>query len=364
MFHLNSHNEWDRLRHVVVGTMEGKVLTPHEEEAVKTKLRVFKGLIPESDQKVIEAKTLDNAHEVAALLVETYAGVLKDEGIEVHRPTVYDTQKPYNSPFFSAKHSSGVTCPRDVFFVHGQNLIEATMSWRCRYFENLAYRPLFLDLWRRDNGLNWIAAPKPLLVDSSFGHNLTIQETEILFDAADCRRFGKDCFVQRGHTANDLGREWIARALKKDGVRVHLYESMMEATFSHLDAKVTPVSDSNLLYVEAEQPADSFLNLFKENEWNLIKIPKRQTWTSARDQTGLGIHLNMLTIRPNVVVCEKTETDLIKALTAEGIDCIPLDFSIAYEFGGSFNCWTLDIQRDSELKSYLPSLDKDSEDQK
>lgn len=49
--------------------------------------------------------------------------------------------------------------PRDFLLVVGDELIEATMTWRSRYFEYLSYRPLILDYWKR--GAKWTVAPKP-----------------------------------------------------------------------------------------------------------------------------------------------------------------------------------------------------------
>lgn len=49
--------------------------------------------------------------------------------------------------------------PRDFLLIVGDEIIEATMTWRSRYFEYLAYRPLALNYWRQ--GAKWTIGPKP-----------------------------------------------------------------------------------------------------------------------------------------------------------------------------------------------------------
>ena len=85
-------------------------------------------------------------------------------------------------------------------------IIEAPMAWRCRYFEIAAYRELLKEYFR--GGARWTAAPKPELGDELFdpeyvesddedAPRFVINELEPTFDAADFIRCGKDIFVQQ-----------------------------------------------------------------------------------------------------------------------------------------------------------------------
>ena len=66
-----------------------------------------------------------------------------------------------------------------------------------------------------------------------------------------------------------------------------------------------------------------------------------------QDFTCSGLNLNYLLLGPSKVVLEKQETDTVKFLREEcGADCLTHDFAYAFEFGGAFNCWTLDTVRD------------------
>ena len=95
----------------------------------------------------------------------------------------------------------------------GDEIIEAPMAWRSRFFEYRAYRPLIKEYFQQ--GAKWTTAPKPLmsdeLYDQQYGRLNTPAERSLIggvgefvttefepcFDAADFTRAGRDIFVQR-----------------------------------------------------------------------------------------------------------------------------------------------------------------------
>lgn len=355
---VNSWNEWDPLREVIVGSLDNK---PNKGPLEPATINKYGNAT--KYKNTITYTVEDEMAEAKACLVN-YVNLLKKEGINVVRPDVRDFSTQIVTPTFTSAGENGITCPRDVFTVFGNHLIEAPMSWRSRYFENQSYRSLMMNYMTHDPRLRWECAPKPLLTDPSFGGPMTLdRQQEILFDAADMRRFGKDVFAQDAHTMNTRGIEWVSRTLKHDGLRVHtmdwaITEEHQYPSFSHLDAKITPVDEDMLLWSSGEQLSEKQLNFFKENEWKLMECAPRQQCVSLEDQCGRGINLNMLVISPSTVMVEEGEHKLIKSLREEGIDCIPLKFAPAYRYGGSLNCYTLDIYREGNCKSYFPTLDR------
>jgi len=356
---VNSWNEWDNLREVMVGSLDNKVEKASPEPATALKVgNAIKYNYP------VSYSPADEMAEAKECLVN-YVELLKKEGISVVRPTVRDFTRSVQTPTFDHPSEAGITCPRDVFTIFGHHVIEAPMSWRARYFENQCYRELMMDYMKRDPRMHWECAPKPLLTDASYDPNMTLKRNhEILFDAADMRRFGKDVFCQDAHTMNTAGIDWVKRTLERDGLRVHVMdweetEDHPFPSFSHLDAKITPIDEDMLLWTMREAPSDKQLNFFRENDWKTIEVPAREICTSKNDLTGTGIHLNMLALSPSTVVVEAGEVNLIKCLRAEGVDCIPLKFAPAYRYGGGLNCFTLDVHRDGNMKSYFPTLDRD-----
>ena len=45
------------------------------------------------------------------------------------------------------------------------------MSFRCRYFESLAYRDLIYKWWDNDKRVHWKTCPKPTMKDSMYNMN-------------------------------------------------------------------------------------------------------------------------------------------------------------------------------------------------
>lgn len=56
--------------------------------------------------------------------------------------------------------------PRDILLVVGNEIIEAPMAWRARFFEYRAYRPLIKEYFRK--GAKWTTAPKPTMADNLY----------------------------------------------------------------------------------------------------------------------------------------------------------------------------------------------------
>ena len=71
--------------------------------------------------------------------IEEICNILRHEGVTVRRPDIIDPAQKYKTPDFE---SAGLyqSMPRDVLLVVGNEIIEAPMAWRCRYFEYRAYR--------------------------------------------------------------------------------------------------------------------------------------------------------------------------------------------------------------------------------
>lgn len=56
--------------------------------------------------------------------------------------------------------------PRDILLVVGNEIIEAPMAWRARFFEYRAYRPIIKEYFNR--GAKWTTAPKPTMADELY----------------------------------------------------------------------------------------------------------------------------------------------------------------------------------------------------
>ena len=150
----------------------------------------------------------------------------------------------------------GCMPPRDVLLTVGNEIIEATMSQRARWYEYLCYRPLLEQYFKEDPNFRWEAAPKPRLADDTFKKDYwrewdkkseaekekaiyeldwVLTEKEPCFDAADIGRAGKDLFVYRSSVTNEAGVEWLRRHFPNHRIHpVWFYEDNpihIDATF-------------------------------------------------------------------------------------------------------------------------------------
>uniref|UniRef100_A0A8C3BHC7 Glycine amidinotransferase n=1 Tax=Cairina moschata TaxID=8855 RepID=A0A8C3BHC7_CAIMO len=174
--------------------------------------------------------------------------ILKQEGVIVKRPDPIDWSVKYKTPDFE---STGMyaAMPRDILLVVGNEIIEAPMAWRARFFEYRAYRRIIKEYF--NCGAKWTTAPKPTMADELYDkdypirsvedrHKLAAQgkfvttEYEPCFDAADFIRAGRDIFVQRSQVTNYMGIEWMRRHLAPD-YRVHVI-SFKDPNPMHIDA--------------------------------------------------------------------------------------------------------------------------------
>jgi glycine amidinotransferase len=204
---VSSYNEWDPLEEVIVGRAEGACVPPF---TVEVKANTYEKYW--EFYKKNSGSPFPQNHVAAAVSeIEEMCNILRHEGVIVRRPELLDYSIIYSTPDFS---STGLysAMPRDILIVIGNEIIEAPMAWRSRFFEYRAYRPLIKEYFRQ--GAKWTVAPKPQMSDELYDadypihnvedrHILAAQgkfvttEFEPCFDAADFMRAGRDIFVQR-----------------------------------------------------------------------------------------------------------------------------------------------------------------------
>jgi glycine amidinotransferase len=354
---VNSYNGWDPLEEIIVGRLEGSTI-PSGHVSVSFNvpripsklLRIFGG---RRYPKPLLTKARKQLNE--------FIRILEAEGVTVQRPDAVDFSRRYKTPHWSSRGFS-VACPRDGFIVIGDEIIEAPMAWRCRYFETDAYRRLFREYFIR--GARWTSAPKPQLLDELYDYGYTvpgrgepmryvITEYEPVFDAADFIRCGKDIFVQKSNVTNALGIEWMRRHLG-ERYRIHEIRSICR-TPMHIDSSFVPLAPGKLLvnpdYVDIKRIPPMF------RSWDVIVAPRPDPLPGALfkfcSMTSAWISLNVLMLDEQRVVVEKSQTSMIKTLKQHGFQPIPCAFSDYLPFGGSFHCATLDIRRRGVLQSYF-----------
>ena len=90
--------------------------------------------------------------------------------------------------------------PRDILIVVGDEIIEAPMAWRSRFFEYRAYRPLLKEYFKR--GAKWTTAPKPLMSDDLYDQVIILNFNTFMVT----RNLSRSIFIraQEGFKAQSL----------------------------------------------------------------------------------------------------------------------------------------------------------------
>ena len=129
---------------VIVGRVEGATvpeLTPEVQACVPEKQWPF--------YKQFGGQSFPHNHlRKAAAEIEELCRILEGEGVTVRRPDIVDFSQSYNTPDFHVPSGMYAAMPRDILMVIGNEIFEAPMAWRSRFFEYRAYRPLLKDYFK------------------------------------------------------------------------------------------------------------------------------------------------------------------------------------------------------------------------
>jgi len=384
---VNSWNEWDPLKHVIVGRPEGTNI-PAPEPAWQFDLP--EGGYPLGSYGPFPQEMVDAANEQ----MDYFVSVLEKRGVKVDRAVIHPCMfnKPVSTPDWTQLNCYGVNNMRDVFLCHGKYLIEAACSFRSRWYEYLNLRPLFEQYFKEDPELVWFTAPKPRLTDESFVKNyyyyynnvwtfeekkkrlynweFQLTEKEPLWDAADAMRCGRDIFHQCSSVTNKRGMDWLKRMFAEFGIRVHPVEfsapddpSKPERSVHprHIDDTLVMLRPGLVMYNPDRPPRNPKLwDLFKKNDWEMIPAVE-PTYVHNQKVALVGVRkgiswisMNTFSIDPKTVCVEAHETAYCEQLDKLGFEVLPIPYEQVIPFGGCLHCTTLDIYREGELEDYFP----------
>lgn len=96
-------------------------------------------------------------------------------------------------------------------------------------------------------------------------------------------------------------------------------------------------------------------DLFKENEWNVVRVADVNTAHYPLAICGGVLSNNFINVSPNCVIIEEHEVALYHFFEDHGFDVITIPFRHLNEHGGGIHCNTWDIRRDDECKDYFPN---------
>ena len=366
---INSWNEWDPLKHVIVGRADGAVVQAPE---IAVQRDWPEHGFPLGSSGPIPQHMVDAAN----YQLDNLANVLRKRGVRVDRPAPLDFSQTVMTPDWVQESMFGCMPPRDVLLVIGNEILEATMSFRSRWFEYLCYRPLIEHYFHADQNMKWEAAPKPRLTEKSYKpgfwneyrslplderlnrvrqNDLLLTETEPLFDAADISRFGKDLFIQLSLVTNRSGVQWLRKHFPDHRIHEVIFDE--DGPF-HIDATWVPLRPGLVLHNGERAASPELVKFFHKNDWDVVEGA-----APARTKANLPplcfcsqwLSMNMLSLDPDTVIVEETEAAQMELLYHLGFDVIPVPFWDVSPLGGGLHCSTIDVFREGTLEDYFPS---------
>ena len=389
---INSHNEWDKLREIIVGSAEGTraTLTWNKPQKIPEKLL-------DEAIKLAEEATPKWLYDEVCEDLEELSKTLKNLGVIVHRPKTYDFKKMYSSPYWSST-SNNVYNARDLNLVVGNSVIESPSYLINRYYETTCLYAIWYKYF--DKGFTWIAGPKPRLnYESSVPYyrnederimtpedlkhiELTkgrveklhrLSENEILFEAANTVRMGKDLLYLISSSGNELGAKWLQSVLG-DKYRVHSTTGIYRS--SHIDSTVlclkpglvllngARVNEKNcpeifnkwdkLYFSEVAPTSESELKIQKEIRDPIgKKLNDLGFQTNLFDMSSPWVGMNLLSVDQETVIVDERQKEFIKFLEKNKLKVVPVRMRHIYTQGGGIHCATLDTVRDSKFEDYF-----------
>jgi glycine amidinotransferase len=377
---VNSWNEWDPLKRVIVGRPEGTNI-PAPEPAWWYDLP--DGGYPLGSFGSFPQEMVDKANEQ----MDGFVKMMEKRGIIVDRVTIHPAMlkgQAVSTPDWTQLNQHGVNNVRDVFLCLGNEIMEATTVRRSRWYEYLNLRPLFEKYFEEDPEFLQTAAPKPRLTDESYVKNFykyyydvwtdeekvertrnwehMLSEKEPLWDAADAARCGKDVFWQCSSVANRKGLDWLKRYFGSKGIRIHpvLFDTNPHPW--HIDVNWLPLRPGLGVYNPEWPPiTEEFKKLMAKNDWELIPaaepvyVHKNHCYLIADYNTKSWISMNTFSLNPNTICVEAHETAYCEQLDKLGFEVIPVLYEAVIPFGGALHCTTLDVYRDGTCEDYFPN---------
>ena len=333
---INSNNEWDKLKSVVVGTATGANWPMFDPTfAINWETTLFKE-VPHP-KGTVSKRVIEEANED----LDNLAKVLASAGVTVYRPLPNDYSKTMRTPKWDSDQMYGY-CPRDTHLVIGSTVIEAPMAYRSRQFEADNLSHVRQEAIR--DGANWVAAPRPALAigtHSAITGTPELADIEPIFDAANCLRLNDDIIYLQSSTGNRAGAVWLSRFLG-DRYKVHVLEGIY--AYAHIDSTIAPVREGLVILNGRRINRNSVPSVFAD--WDIIWLDDAVPQPfHMYPYASAWIGMNILMLDPQTAIVDKLQLDLIKQLENKGIEVWAQEMRHARTLGGGFHCVTLDLER-------------------
>tara|TARA_B100000242_G_C43053656_1_gene492500 strand:- start:2799 stop:3965 length:1167 start_codon:yes stop_codon:yes gene_type:complete len=386
MMKVSSFDEFSKLKTVILGTFDKKVL-PLESQNPNADLTEGLKLL----DKAYPEWYVDEVNED----IENFKKILEQNDVKVIRPKWPFSDSTFRSPNWIT-NGYDIYNVRDNQIIFGNKIISTPPSSRYRQNEYFAFYEIFQNL-QNNPETSWVSVPKPSLpkgfslplnktptelelqennkhadLSSGLTEQLTyLIDSEMIFDAANIIRIGRDILYLVSSTGNLSGYKWLKNFLGDD-YRIHLTRTYRS---SHLDSTICPLAPGLVLLngdrVDEQTIPSFFKNWEKIYFSDVSPIPKEEIdfFKNIREPISKKLKelsfespisyisspwggLNVFSISQNTVCVEKSQTKLIKKLESYKLNVIPVKYRHCFTMLGCLHCSTLDLEREGGLEDY------------
>lgn len=360
---VNIFTEWGPLKEIVVGDCFN---IDHYNVDLSFKIFFNDNIKDEllKNSLPLQKRLVEQRHEDLTEL----AACLELHGVKVLRPLRLEKIEKFETPYFS-DYLRPVDNPRDQTLVYADKIIETPCIWRSRYRENELMEEIFK--YYSDKGAKRISAPRPKMKDESFDlsyirrdqsknidwayYDKLEKNFEMMFDAAQCLKFGKDIVMNISNENHRMGAVWLKEILG-ESVRLHT----VELTDHHIDGMFMPLRPGLLLLNPVTMKEKIHLLPKELQKWDKISVPNEMRIQGISGELMLAsenISVNVLSLSPEKVMIfeEKSgdATPLLEILEKKQIEAIVVRLRHSRLFGGGLHCATLDMRRDEVQEDYF-----------
>ena len=301
---LSTYNEWDSLRHVIVGDAthanwptSDPVFSQESVKTTWTQTPVPAGPVP---QWIIDETNED---------LDKFVKTLELLGVQVSRPAPID---------FQAQDGLYNYCPRDRLLIYGSTVVDVAMMYPCRDQEIASYRSVL------DSAATVIHMPR---------------NSGMTLDAANVLRVNDRWLFLQSASGNQAAYKWLRDQFPFVDIEVCQFYSGV-----HIDSTISILNDGLVMLNASRVNESNCPQMFRG--WRKIYVDD----VVAQDfyqypYASKWIALNVFSINPSTVVVDAAQTELIRKLERHGMTVIPLTLRHSRTLGGGFHCVTLDLER-------------------
>ena len=303
---INSHNEWDPLRTIVVGTatnanwpLNDPIFNLESEKTTWRETPVPRGPVPQN--------IVDQANRE----LDQLCTVLYNLGVEVWRPDDIN---------FIQRDGMYNYCPRDRLLIAGTTVVDPAMLYPCRDME---------------------IEELQFVCDAAERVRHMPRNRGMIMDAANVCRLGDDWLYLLSSSGNQAALDWLQQQFPAKNI-----ESCNFYSGVHIDSTVVPLQEGLVLLNGSRVNPDNVPRVFKD--WDQIyvnHIAEREFYQYPYASKWIG--MNCLVVRPGLVIVDEIQTVLIEILKNRGLEVIALPLTHSRTLGGGFHCTTLDIHREA-----------------